>query len=150
MGLKRNRKGMVAVFDAMVFIILLSMAATWLFIFTNIPETEEPMARTVSDDLFLIEVRTCNLMYLEDTKVLPIETLIAASMSDGRCQKTEQFISSTLEQLIPKVYGYELILEYRGRTLHFQRVSDRVLSSEYAADHPVDGADSLRSILRVY
>ena len=150
MGLKKNRKGMIAVFDAMVFIVLLSMAATWLFIFTSVSETEEPMAKTVSDDLFLVEVRTCDLMYLEDTKVLPIETLIAATMIDGRCQRTEQFISLTLEQLIPEVYGYDLILEYKGKTLHFQRASDREMSSEYCEDHIIDGAGILHSELRIY
>ena len=150
MGLKKNRKGMIAVFDAMVFIVLLSMAATWLFIFTNVAETEEPMARTVSDDLFLVEVRTCDLMYLEDTKVMPLETLIAATMIEGRCQKTEQFISMTLEQLVPAVYGYDLILEYKGKTLHFQRVSDREMSSEYCTDHIIDGAGTLHSELRIY
>ncbi len=150
MGLRRNRKGMIAVFDAMVFIVLLSMAATWLFVFTNISETEEPMAKTVSDDLFLVEVRTCDLMYLEDTKVLPIETLIAATMIDGRCQRTEQFISETLEQLIPEVYGYDLILEYKGKTLHFQRITDREMSSEYCEDHIIGGAGTLHSELRIY
>ena len=149
-GLKKNRKGMIAVFDAMVFIVLLSMAATWLFIFTSVSETEEPMAKTVSDDLFLVEVRTCDLMYLEDTKVLPIETLIAATMIDGRCQRTEQFISLTLEQLISEVYGYDLILEYKGKTLHFQRASDREMSSEYCEDHIIDGAGTLHSELRIY
>ena len=150
MGLRRNRKGIIAVFDALVFIVLLSMAATWLFVFTSISETEEPMAKTVSDDIFLIEVRTCDLMYLEDTKVLPIETLIAATMIDGRCERTEQFISETLEQLIPEVYGYELLLEYSGRTLHFQRMSDREMSSEYSEDHVIDGAGTLHSELRIY
>ena len=149
-GLRKNRKGMIAVFDALVFIVLLSLAATWLFVFTSISETEEPMAKTVSDDLFLVEVRTCDLMYLEDTKVLPIETLIAATMVDGRCQKTEQFISKTLEQLIPEVYGYDFILEYKGRALHFQRASDREMSSEYSEDHIIDGAGTLHSELKIY
>ena len=79
-----------------------------------------------------------------------METLIAATMIEGRCQKTEQFISMTLEQLVPAVYGYDLVLEYKGKTLHFQRVSDREMSSEYCTDHIIDGAGTLHSELRIY
>ena len=150
MGLRGNRKGTIAVIDAMVFIVLLSMAATWLFVYTNMSENEEPMAKTISDDIFAVEVRTCDLMDLEDTKVLPIETLIAATMNTGDYDRTERFLSVTLEQLIPGVYGYEFIIEYNGRSMHFERQSGRELGSEYAQDHIIDGAGTLHSVLRIY
>ena len=34
-GLRRDRKGVVALFDAMIFIVMLTVAATWLFVFTS-------------------------------------------------------------------------------------------------------------------
>ena len=149
-GLNRNRKGTVAIIDAMVFIVLLSVAATWLFVFTNITETEEPMAKTVSDDIFSMEVRTCDLMYLDDTKILPIETLISADMNSGGCGKLDPFLSATLEELIPEMYGYEFILEYGGHVIRYWRSSDRALNSEYIEEHQIDGAGVLISTLRIY
>ena len=150
MGLRKDRKGMIAVFDAMVFVLLLSMAATWLFVFSSMDDIDEPMAKTVSDDIFSMEVRTSDLMDLSDTKVLPIGTLIAATMKNGNTERTERLLSETLEELIPEVYGYDFELEYEGHTMLFHRDSERELSSEYSSEYPVDGAGVLRSSLRIY
>ena len=150
MGLRRNRKGMIAMMDALIFIILISMAASWLFFFDEDTEHEEPMAKTISDDLFTVEVRTCDLMYLGDTKIIPLKTLIAATMSDGRTDKTESFISSALEELVPPLYGYEMTLEYNGHTLYFERSSERPLSSEYMTQYDIEGTGTLNICLRMY
>ena len=149
-GLSRNRKGMVAVFDAMIFIVLLSAAATWLFMYTELTDNEEPMAKTVSDDLFAVELRTCDLLPLGDTKVLPLSTIIAASMNSGDQDKVERFVFDTLKQLIPEIYGFEFTLEYNGHVIHLERTSDRGLSSEYSQDHIIDGAGTLRSTLKLF
>ena len=150
MGLRRNRKGVVAMFDAMIFIVMLTVAATWLFVFTSMEEPEEPMAKTVSDDVFSVEVRTCDLLYLNDTKILPIDTLLAASMNSNRTEKTGTYLSELLDQLIPAVYGYEFTVEYNGHSMYFSRASDRELSSEYIDERVIDGAGTLRSDLKIY
>ena len=149
-GLRRDRKGIVAMFDAMIFVVLLTMAATWLFVFTSLEEPDEPMAKTVSDDIFSVEVRTCDLLYLNDTKILPMDTLLAASMNSGQTGKTETYLSELLDQLIPAVHGYEFTVEYRGHTMYLCRQSDRELSSEYSDERIIDGAGTLRSCLRIY
>ena len=149
-GLKRNRKGMVAMMDAMIFLFLISLVATWLFAFSGIADTEEPMAKEITDDFFSMEVRTCDLMYLDDTKILPIGTLIAANMNTGEMERTEEFVSKVINDMVPDCYGYELILEYGGHSLSICRQSYRPMSSEYITDHEIDGADPLKSILRVY
>ena len=150
MGLRKDRKGMVAMFDAMIFIVLLTMAATWLFVFTSLEEPDEPMAKTVSDDIFSVEVRTCDLLYLNDTKILPLDTLLASSMNSGQTGKTEAYLSELLDQLIPAVYGYEFTLDYRGHSMYLCRHSDRELSSEYTDERIIDGAGTLISHLRIY
>ena len=150
MGLRGNRKGIVAMFDAMIFVVLLTMAATWLFVFTSLEEPEEPMAKTVSDDIFSVEVRTCDLLYLNDTKILPIDTLLAASMNSGQTGKTELYLSELLDELIPAVYGYEFTVEYKGHSMYLCRQSDRELSSEYSGERIIDGAGTLKSSLRIY
>ena len=149
-GLRGNRKGIVAMFDAMIFVVLLTMAATWLFVFTSLEEPEEPMAKTVSDDIFSVEVRTCDLLYLNDTKILPIDTLLAASINSNQTSKTETYLSELLDQLIPAVYGYDFTVEYNGHSMHFSRHSDRELSSEYNDERVMDGAGVLKSNLRIY
>ena len=150
MGLRNNRKGIVAMFDAMIFIVLLTTAATWLFVYTSMEEPDEPMAKRVSDDIFSVEVRTCDLLYLEDTKILPMDTLLAASMNSDRTGKTELYLSELLDQLIPAVYGYELTLEYSGHSMYLYRQSDRPMSSEYTAERQIDGAGTLTAMLRIY
>ena len=150
MGLRRDRKGMIAMMDAMILIILLSAATTWLFVFNETDDIEEPMAKTVSDDLFMIEVKTNDLTGLGDTKVLPIETLIASTMNSGDTERTERFIRSTLDALIPEVYGYELILEYNGHSMRFSRGGSGQMSSEYSSKHIIDGAGVLTSHMIIY
>lgn len=150
MGLRKDRKGIVAMFDAMIFVVLLTMAATWLFVFTSLEEPDEPMAKTVSDDIFSVEVKTCDLLYLNDSKILPMDTLLAASMNSGQTGKTETYLSELLDQLIPAVHGYEFTVEYRGHTMYLCRQSDRELISEYSDERIIDGAGTLRSCLRIY
>ncbi len=150
MGLRRNRKGIVAMFDAMIFVLLLTMAATWLFVFTSMGEPEEPMAKTVSDDIFSVKVRTCDLLNLNDTKILPIDTLLAASMNSNQIGKTQTYLSELLDQLIPAVYGYDFTVEYRGHSIHLSRHSDRELNSEYSDERIIDGAGTLKYTLRIY
>ena len=150
MGLRKDRKGIVAMFDAMIFIVLLTMAATWLFVFTSLEEPDEPMAKTVSDDIFSVEVRTCDLLYLNDTKILPLDTLLASSMNSGQTGKTEAYLSELLDQLIPAVYGYEFTLDYKGHSMYLCRHSDRELSSEYIDERIIDGAGTLISRLMIY
>ena len=149
-GLRKDRKGMVAMFDAIVFVILLSAAATWLFVFSSIDEPDEPMAKRVSDDMFSVEMRTCDLMYLDDTRILPLDTLVAASMCSGSTDKAETHLTELLDQLIPAVYGYEFTLEYEGHSLYLSRTADRPLSSEYTDERPIEGAGTLMSCLRIY
>lgn len=149
-GLRKDRKGIIAMFDAMVFIILLTAAATWLFVFTSVEGPEEPMAKKVSDDIYSVELSTCDLMYLEDTKILPMDTLVAAAMNTDRTEKVRTYLSELLEQLIPAVHGYELTLEYNGHSLYLSRMSDRPLTSEYADERAIDGAGTLVSVLRIY
>ena len=150
MGLKKDRRGIVAMFDAIIFVVLLTMAATWLFVFTSLEEPEEPMAKTVSDDIFSVEVRTCDLLYLNDTKILPLDTLLAASMNSNQTGKAHTYLSELIDQLIPAVYGYDFTVEYKGHSMNFHRQSDRELSSEYGGERVIDGAGTLRYTLMIY
>ncbi len=150
MGLRKDRKGTIAMMDALIFIFLISLMGTWLFTIGNVMDTDEPMAKTVSDDFFSVEVGTKDLMYLNDTKVLPIETLIAASMNEERTEKITAFIAGTIHDLIPEAYGYDFTLEYNGHIMRFQRTSDRGLSSEYTQVHQIEGAGELISTMKIY
>ena len=150
MGLRKDRKGTIAMMDALIFIFLISLMGTWIFTIGNIAETGEPMAKTVSDDFFSVDVGTKDLMYLGDTKVLPVETLIAASMNEGMTGKVSAFVSGTMDDLIPEAYGYEFVLKYNGHTMRFQRTSDRELTSEYTEVHQIEGAGELISTLKIY
>lgn len=74
-----NRKGSIAMIDAMIFIILLSAVSVTMF--ANImPDNvhDGPNAKTVCDDLFSMKLDSSTLFDTEDTQILPISTLIAA------------------------------------------------------------------------
>ncbi len=150
MGLRKDRKGTIAMMDALIFIFLISLVGTWLFAYANATDTEEPMAKTVSDDFFSMEVRAYEITWLNDTKVLTVGTLIAASMNDGRTTMMSEFVSSTMEDMIPEAYGYNFTLEYNGNTMSFCRQSNRELSSDYSGTCPIEGAGELRYRLEIY
>lgn len=149
-GLKGNRKGMFAVIDALFFLCLMSLVVTGLFAYLSVTEQNESTAKTVSDDLFSMNVRTCDLSGTEDTNIHPIEVLIAAGINGGRGGMVKDFLYGILNDMIPLSAGFSLELEYNGVTLRVDRWSDRPMSSEFETEHSISGAGKLRSKMTLY
>lgn len=138
-----NRKGTVALIDAMVFLSLMSVVAVGIFAYIGYAEIEEPMAKSVTDDLFSVKVKASDLTDSEDSKLYPIAVLISANMASGDTEFTERYLAETMDCLIPEMYGYVLALGYEGHLLSVERTSLRDISSDYSSEINIDGAGTL-------
>lgn len=149
-GLRRDRKGMVEFVDTMVFLCLLSVAAAGIFSFVTFEQPEEPLAKTISDDLLSSSVRVSDVTDSLDGKVFPIGTVIAASLNSGDTMKVQRYLLRSLDDLIPGVYGYEMKFTYGDRAIVVERHSPRSVTSEYHSEIRIDGAGVLEYSLLIY
>lgn len=146
-----NRKGSIAMIDAMVFIILLS--AVSITMFTGIESTEirdEPLAKDVCDDFFSIRVSSSMLFDTEDAQIFPIAMLIASNINSGHTSEMKEFVKETMDDLIPEMYGYEISMGYDGKEITVERQGYRDLSSEYTCSQHVVGPKYLDVRIRLY
>ena len=128
----RDRKGMIAMMDAMIFLIILTMVSASLFAYTAMDDAPEPMAKEVCDNLMSMELRACDIYATDDTQIYPIYVLLAANMNTDREKEVYDYVGEILDGLIPKVYGYELQLSFNGHGVRLERASDRGVTSEYS------------------
>ena len=141
---------MVAIVDALVFISVLSIAAFGLFAYTDCSETEVTMAESISNDLFSMELKACDICDTSDTTVYPISTLIAVCIEENDVHSAEQFLKSTLDSMIPATHGYSLTIEFNDSVISVQRQGADEVSSSYETDHDVEGIGKMRSMLTLF
>lgn len=149
-SLKKDRKGMIAIIDALVFLTLMSAVAFGLFACTSDTNTEEPLAKTITEQLFDTEVRLNDLCDTGDSQIEPLYMIAAVNLNTGYTESTEDFIRDTLNILLPGFCGYDLTVEYNGHSFSISRGSDRELSSEYTTEIPIGDAGALSVRMMIY
>ncbi len=146
-----SRKGNIAMIDAMVFLILLSAVSVTMFTSTDTAEIrDEPIAKTVCDDLFSMRVSASILFDTDEGQILPISMLIASNMSSGHTDEMRAFVKGMMDELVPDMYGYELTMEYNGKKIDVGRQGQRDLSSEYTCSQHVVGPMYMDVHIRLY
>ena len=150
MVLRKDSKGMIAFMDAMVFLTLLSIVAVCLFTYTSTMGADEPLAKTVSDQLYGSEVIACDVLDCKDTEAIPLPTAIAVGLRNGNTVDVEDILTRTLELMIPGIYGYELQLTYEGHSMTVYRRSGGEIISEYSSEISINGAGTLVSTLSIF
>lgn len=121
MVLRKDRKGMLATVDAMIFLTLLSVVATGMFSYISSEEAEQPLARSVSDDFFAIRLKASDVFSTDDSQIFPVADLIAANMNSGNSDTAQVFIHDTISEMVPPMYGYVFTITYNGMTLMSSR-----------------------------
>ncbi len=146
-----SHKGNIAMIDAMVFLILLSAVSVTMFASTDTAEIrDEPMAKSVCDDLFSMRLSSSMLFDTGDEQILPISMLIASNMNSGHADEMMTFIKGMMDELVPSMYGYELTLEYKGKRIDVGRQGQRNLSSEYTCSQHVVGPMYMDVHIKLY
>jgi len=141
-----GKKGMVAVMDAMLFIVILGLAVSAIFVYTS-EDSEEPLAEKIHRDIFATEMRVSDVFDINDSRVVPVDYIIAAHLSSGEgC--IEEYLYDLLRTMVPVSHGFELICEFRGSVMTIGDV-EGIPSSSCSSERPV-GGDTLRTLLKIY
>ena len=146
-----NRKGSIAMIDAMIFIILLSAVSVTMFANIMSDDVHDgPNAKTVCDDLFSMKLDSSTLFDTEDAQILPVSTLIAANMNSGHKEEMRSFIKRVMDDLVPDTYGYDISMTFKGDEMIVERHAGGDISSEYSCSQPVVGSMHMDVRIRLY
>ena len=108
-----KRKGMVSMMDAMLFIAVLGIAVSVIFV--HIPaERSEISAKEVHDNLFRTELRVSDVFDIDDDRVMPLQDLIVVYFLSEQ-GKIIEFILNVLNHTISG--GFLFVCRYSENIL---------------------------------
>ena len=110
-----DRKGMVAVMDAMFFIIILGIAVSAMFAYMP-QEYEGPSAERIHNDLMRTELQMSDVFDVNDTRIVSIDRLIAAHLSSGEGD-IEDYIFTVLRSMVPVTHEFMFVCSFNGNTV---------------------------------
>ena len=93
--MRLGKKGMASMMDAMLFIVILGIAVSVIFVHMPYEHTETS-AKEIHNDLFRTELKVSDVFDIEDTRVMPLSDLLAAYLSSGNGNVPE-YIRKVLE-----------------------------------------------------
>ena len=142
MDLSGNKKGMIAVMDTLIFLIIMSMVVVGIFSHNMTQETEQPLAKTINDDFFSIRLKASDIYPTDDGQTYPIADLIAADLNSGLHGNTERYIKNAMDTMVPGMYGYIFTLRYGDHMISISR-EGKDMTSCFSTAIPVNGGEDL-------
>jgi len=108
----KNRKGLTAMVDAMIFIVVMGLAVSAMFAFGG--DNSSPNdASTVSDNIFSAKLRACDIADTEDARLISVPDVIAFYFLAGD-GKVIDYIQSILDSLLKRPNSYRLEISYNN------------------------------------
>ena len=111
----KDRKGLTAMVDAMIFIVVMGLAVSAMFVFSGDHATAND-ASTVSDNIFSAKLRACDLVDTEDARLISVPDVIAFYFLTGEGNVID-YIESILDSLLKRPDSYRLELGYNDSTV---------------------------------
>ena len=131
-----NCKGMISIIDVIIFVSILSMVSVAMFSLADTDaNTEDQMAGDIVDTFLSMELRSCDVMGTGDTATYPISILLASLINSDDPYALE-FVEGIFDGMIQEPYGYELMIEYDGRTIETGTLLNDI-SSKYRTSVPI-------------
>ncbi|MFA6709997.1 MAG: hypothetical protein WCR83_01560 [Candidatus Methanomethylophilaceae archaeon] len=149
MDLSGDSKGMVAVMDTLIFLVIMSMVVIGIFSYTVIQETEQPLAKTINDDFFSIRLKASDIFPTDDCQTYPIADLVAADLNSGLHGNAEKYVKGTMDSMVPEIYGYTFTLTYGENTMSVSRGGGDMTSC-FSTVIQIDGGGNLSADLTIF
>jgi hypothetical protein len=108
----KSKKGMTAMIDAMIFIVVMGLAVATLCYIQNDNDYEND-ASDIIDRLFHSKMRIDDVMNEDDSKIMPLSDLVAASViiGDGAAAS---YLEETMDCLMNRPDSYSMRIVYKG------------------------------------
>lgn len=147
MVLRRDRRGITGMVDAMIFIVIMSLVFSAMYA-NSVHETEDCRASEIANNLLSSKVRACDIMDSEDSKMLSMADAIAATAITGNVNAIAM-MTSILDASVGVPDSYLFTATYNGKTLTIG--SERGLeTSGFEGEMAVTYGGVLKAELRLY
>ena len=109
----KNKKGLTAMVDAMIFIVVMGLAVSALLYLQGSDEETRGESGEIVDNLFSTKIRMDDLIEYGDSSIISLTDMLAASMVIG-----DDSIKDYLETVMTSLRGipgsYSMSIEYQG------------------------------------
>jgi len=109
----KSKKGLTAMVDAMIFIIIMGLAVSALFYIQNETQTTDADAKDILDNIFTAKIRTDDLIEDGDSKIVSLTDMVAVSLMT-ESKDAIDYIEEIMDRLTERPGSYSLHLEYKG------------------------------------
>lgn len=110
-----NRKGLTAMVDAMIFIVIMGLAVSAVFAFGG----DEPAANdasSISDSIFSAKLKTCDLVETDDSRLIGMPDMVAFCILTGE-GRVVSYIECILDSFMQRPGSYRMDIDYNGNTI---------------------------------
>ena len=143
----KSKKGMTAMIDAMIFIVVMGLAVAALCYYYE-DNSNENDASDIVDRLFHSKITIDDIMDENDSKIMPLSDLVAASMviGDGAAAS---YLEKVMDCLMNRPDSYLMHIVYRGIETNIG-TGDGIPVSSTSRDIIVLYGDALHIELHLY
>lgn len=145
-----NRKGMISIIDAIVFLSMLSIICIALFTMSDAGSDDEmPDAWSVADRIMQVELKEYDCFDTDDNGNCSFAVIIASRIHQNDTEEITAIIQNILDDSIPGPYGYALSLEYEGKRIEIDKGEGEKDRSRYTGTCDIIGGKILKIDLRI-
>ncbi|MDR1405031.1 MAG: hypothetical protein LBJ20_05650 [Candidatus Methanoplasma sp.] len=123
----KNRKGITAMVDAMMFIVVMGLAVSALFAFGG-EDIQNEDASSVSDSIFSAKLRIRDFLETDDSKLVSMPDMVAFGILTGD-NTVFDYIENIMNSLMQRPYSYCMEIEYNGSSVTIGRLHGDAVSS---------------------
>lgn len=112
----KDRRGITGIVDAMIFICVMMLVFSALYA-NQIPHAEEDnRASAISVHLMSSKIRACDIMDVDDNKMIPLSDAMAATVITGNANAV-RMLTEILDSSVGAPDSYSFKMQYGGKTL---------------------------------
>ena len=143
----KDKKGLTAMVDAMIFIVIMGLAFSAMFAFGG-GEPAANDASSISDNIFSAKLRTCDLVETDDSRLISVPDMVAFFILTGEGQVID-YIESVLDSLMKRPNSYSLDIDYQGSMISIGGGKGDPVSGS-AKEFTVTYGGAIKADLRIY
>jgi hypothetical protein len=143
----KNKKGMTAMVDAMIFIVVMGMVVSVMFAFSG-GEPVQDDTSAVSDSIFTSKLKVCDVLETDESGLVSVTDMSAFYILTGEGRIAE-YIEDVLDSLFQRPDSYRVEISYLGGTVTVGNGKKDAVSSSHK-EYTVTYGGTIEVDLRVY
>jgi len=147
MRLKRGNKGLTAMVDAMIFIVVIGLAVGAMFALSS-DDPAPNSASSITENIFSSKLRACDLFDTEESGLVSIPDMVAVYILTGEGNVME-YIQEILDSVTQRTDSYRLDVTYQDQTVSIGSGKGDPVSGS-VKEYTVTYGGTIKTNLRIY